>query len=442
MIRFWVWCVMMAALGVALLMGAAKMWGAAFPSPMLAYTSDDFENTRLEVLDLNTRRIDSIGVVDLSVEFYPSWSSDGRLAFVPERDGFPEIYVWDISGVYKVSPDETMNSVPLWSVDGKLSFWSRRDGNSDIYVWHQDTLINISQGQNGGWYTTWSSDGRLALVLETNGNYEVYVWNGLSLNNISQHSAVDDEPVWSADGIYVWDGDSLTNVSQTLTDDTAPVWSNNGQIVFFSDHQVYVWNGNSTERITNEARNYGRVVWGENGHLAFCTDMYADGDILVWNGTTLTNLGQINSRSIPQWSAYGRLVFISGRDGYTNSTIVVWNGVTLTNVNSFPFIDSIPRWSRNGWLAFAEAHPYPLEIGADDIYVWDGENSQSINPPYTDATDFIWNYDGSLLALAVDPNIYINSSNTDLYLWDESELVQLTYAQDRESPLAWWPVGE
>ena len=68
---------------------------------------------------------------------YPCWSPDGkRLAFTSNRDGNLEIYTIEPDG--QKPRNETQNpaidNFPSWTKDGRLAFVSSREDGFDVYV--------------------------------------------------------------------------------------------------------------------------------------------------------------------------------------------------------------------------------------------------------------------------------------------------------------------
>src|SRR5215510_796098 len=79
------------------LIWGARTAGHALPSAILAYIAYDRYTARLntEMLDLRTRLPVHLGSLREPVPNVLAWSTDGRLAFMSDRDGNGEIYVWD-----------------------------------------------------------------------------------------------------------------------------------------------------------------------------------------------------------------------------------------------------------------------------------------------------------------------------------------------------------
>jgi dipeptidyl aminopeptidase/acylaminoacyl peptidase len=81
----------------------------------------------------------------------PTRGSAGRIAFVSNRDGNPEIYVMnaDGSGVTRLTNNPAEEWMPAWSPDGtRIAFVSGRDGNYEIYLTIADGRGQINLTNN------------------------------------------------------------------------------------------------------------------------------------------------------------------------------------------------------------------------------------------------------------------------------------------------------
>lgn len=230
MLRFWLTLTLLLAFIVSLFVGAAKAWGAAFPSPMLAYTSRDYNDaTDIFVLDLST------GLAQVVPQqffvSYATWSADGRLSFTADRYGYDEIFIWDGVTMDTLSQPVTYHSQHVWSRDGRLAFLSDLSGDSDIYIWDGTTIRNISESGNANDVNPiWLNDGRLTFTsvdvfISTR---ETLIWDGSTLTSIEQHEISSGNPVWSSDGrvafsshrdgnyeIYVWTENLFSTLANT-----------------------------------------------------------------------------------------------------------------------------------------------------------------------------------------------------------------------------------
>jgi Tol biopolymer transport system component len=129
----------------------------------------------------------------------------GKIVFVSEKSGDPEIYIIHANGTKQEQlTDNTADDVsPRWSLDGgKIVFSSTRDGNSEIYVMNSDgsEVERITNEPSEDVDPAWSADGK-SIVFSSNrdGNYEIYIHN-LETNEtqrITQSPAEDRRPDWS-----------------------------------------------------------------------------------------------------------------------------------------------------------------------------------------------------------------------------------------------------
>ncbi|MBS0206449.1 MAG: PD40 domain-containing protein [Planctomycetes bacterium] len=101
----------------------------------IAFATDrwgDLEIALMEPDGTNLRRLtDSRGLDD-----YPAWSPDSRqIAFLSKRDGNDEIYVQSPGGPARnVTQNPAIDTFPTWTSDGRLGFVSNRDGGFEIYL--------------------------------------------------------------------------------------------------------------------------------------------------------------------------------------------------------------------------------------------------------------------------------------------------------------------
>ncbi|NOK61579.1 MAG: hypothetical protein GFH27_549311n14 [Chloroflexi bacterium AL-W] len=262
--------------------------------------------------------------------------NQGQVAFVSDRDGRTDIYIFDsdTGETRSLTSDRSNDVQPQWSPNGEqLAFVSNRDGNTEIYLVDADgtNLINLTRDSAEESSPTWSPDGeQLAFVSDRDGNLEIYVIDvdGSNPVNLSNNAAVDSSPAWSPDGneiafvsertgsadVYVMDanGDNPTNLSENPALDDNPAWSPNGnQIAFVSDRdgnaEIYVMNanGNNPSNVSDDTADDTEPVWSPSGNqIAFVSDRDGNAEIYVMNANGNNPINVTNNPAddrAPDW---------------------------------------------------------------------------------------------------------------------------------------------
>ena len=275
-------------------------------------------------------------IIDLIITADPTvTATEGKIAFVSNRDGDREIYVMDTDGMNQINltnnPD--WDEQPSWSPDGKkIAFVSNRDGNSEIYVMEANGANPVRLTNNFGedYEPSWSLDGRrIAFVSNRDGNSEIYVMeaNGRNQTNRTNNPNNDWNPAWSPDS------SKIAFVSNRDTD-----W------------EIYVMDANGRNQInlTNNSNTDYQPSWSPDGRkIALNRD--AGGLIYVMdaNGATPIRLTD-NPRGDyePSWSPDGRkIAFMSNRDGNSEIYVMDANGGNQINLTNNPSEDYEPSWS-------------------------------------------------------------------------------------------------
>ena len=333
-------------------------------------------------------------------------SSGGRIVFVSNRDGNPEIYTMNADGsdVTRLTNNPAEDNRPSWSPDGRrIAFESNRDGSNGIYAMNADgsdvTLLTDDAGYSP---PSWSPDGRrIAFVSNRDGNLEIYAVNadGSGITRLTNNPARDSNPSWSPDGrriafvsdrdrtqrsfwweIYVMDADgsgvkpltykSIDDIRSWSPSDYIPSWSPDSRRIAFvassrGQFNIYAMDANGSSGATrltnNSAVSHIYPTWSPDGQriaFVFVSSRDRNAEIYAMNAngsgvTRLTNLANnlANFHIYPSWSPDGRrIAFESRRDGNSeidrNSEIYVVNadgsGVTRLTNNSAD--DYFPSW--------------------------------------------------------------------------------------------------
>ena len=132
------------------------------------------------------------------------WTPDGRIGFISDRDGDPEIYVMnsDGSGVTQLTHNEAYEGTPIWSPDGRrIVFTSYRDGNTEIYVMNSDGSggTRLTRNEAIDDRPRWSPDGRyIAFSSDMDGDIEIYVMrsDGSNVRQLTHNEAEDFIQYW------------------------------------------------------------------------------------------------------------------------------------------------------------------------------------------------------------------------------------------------------
>jgi TolB protein len=201
----------------------------------------------------------------------PVWSPDGRrLAFVSDRGGQAQLYLWEMGSARNAQPLVPSRIAPgyrpIWSPDGRYLAVEFFRGTVEIYVIDTSCvradppcpITRLSDTQTDDRFPVWSPDGeRIAFVSWLDGDAEIYSVrrDGSDMRNLTRSSGWDVSPSWSPDGqqvaffsdrdryreLYLMNADG-SNL-RMLTDDnnpenaqaaSAPVWSPDGRWLAYS----------------------------------------------------------------------------------------------------------------------------------------------------------------------------------------------------------------
>ena len=253
----------------------------------LAYEADHMDGKALFLWDGKTSRSiyqhkSHIGELD--------WSADGRLAFTefytfvystdqPPQDP-PEIQIWDGTTVDSLSQNSTgEDRRPTWSTDGKLAFLSERDGAYDIFIWDgRSTVDGFADGHTftnvapdlTSYFSSpvWTDSGTLSFVGYGPGDQhaQIYEWDGQKAVNISQNAGLHNGgQSWRGDGTWAF-------------------------VTYFSPEQLLYVRDSNNQTVLTTAGEYP-PAWSENGRLMFCVpDSAGRWGLAIWDGSAVVEI--------------------------------------------------------------------------------------------------------------------------------------------------------
>lgn len=269
----------------------------------LVFRSEQVDGKTLSIWDGNA--VSSIHQYKVQIGEL-SWSLDNRLAFtefytfvLPYEGDQNEIFIWDGNTTTSVSQNPSGNDrSPSWNTDGELAFLSERDGEYDIFIWDGISKSNdkpdINSYQNispslTNYYSNpiWTNSGSLTFIAfgPEDQHAQIYKWDGQTATNISKNPGLHNGgQSWRSDGywsfatffssplLYVRNERNQTQL--TVEGAYAPAWSQNGLLMFCSyapapyGWQLSMWDG---EKVVEIAQGYRIIAEWRNGAEAFCS---------------------------------------------------------------------------------------------------------------------------------------------------------------------------
>ena len=240
--------------------------------------------------------------------------TNGKIAFITNRDGNNEIYTMNLDGSNPVNI--TNNSAsdvdPNWSPDGsKIVFRSQRDSADDLYIMNSDgsNLQRLTTASGNDLHGSFSPDGTKIIFasLRDGGMAELYTMNADGSNQVrlTNNSVTDASPRYSPDGtkivfrsdrdsasfeIYTMnaDGTNVTRLTNNVVVDSSPDWSPDGTKIVFSrgtgGNDIYTMNadGSNQLQITTEATIQVDPTWSPDGtKLIFQSNTGGDYEIVI-----------------------------------------------------------------------------------------------------------------------------------------------------------------
>ncbi len=277
-------------------------------------------------------------------ETAPSIPADlpGTLAFRSNREGNPEIYSLNMTGLAlsRLTLAPGVDSQPAWSPDkSRLAFTSNRDGNNEIYLMNADgtAVSRLTDNPADDQDPTWSTDGGwIAFTSNRDGDQEIFIVrvDGSDLTQLTDNQANDSQPSWYSDQAFLSgeqriafstdrdgnleiysmavDGSDQTNLTNSSANETFPSGSPGGGRIAYTSNQdgnqeIYIMfaDGSSPLRLTNNSAADRQPAWGPDGNwVAFVSERDGDQEIYVVNVTdgTAFNLTQNPAEDVePAW---------------------------------------------------------------------------------------------------------------------------------------------
>jgi Tol biopolymer transport system component len=233
---------------------------------------------------------------------------------------------------------------PRWSPDGtRLAFVSDRDGEREVYVYDlaqpQTEPVNLSQHPAPDWQPAWSPDGqRVAFASHRDGNWEIYVVDadGANLERLTAHPANDFAPSWAPDGrrlvfasrrytdadLFAIDVETraLTQLTAGQWNEFEPAWSPDGQWIAYVTHiedqgDIFVMRADGSEAVNLTHSPYAndfQPAWTpDSERLIYVSYTTAKGDYDLWSmrrdgGDARVLVEAARDDLAPNWRLAGR----------------------------------------------------------------------------------------------------------------------------------------
>ncbi|MFW6202456.1 MAG: TolB family protein, partial [Gemmatimonadota bacterium] len=289
---------------------------------------------------------------DLTALAFPG--SNGRIAFVSNRDAGLEIYLMngDGTGVVRITDTPEIERDPAWSPGGtRIAFERNLDEDPGCLFCHRDIF-----------------------VMNADGTAEV---------NLTDDPDTDDRaPAWSPDGtkiafhsrssgqsftdIYVMnaDGSGLTNLTESFGDFALePAWSPDGELIAFEcDNRICTMrpDGSELTELTDDpaaldaspdwAPDGSRIAFGRGDVDSDPNTLEFDIMVMDADGGNVMNLTDSpdDLEGGPVWSPDGTRIAFTSRVDEAGETpeIFVMNadGTGRTNISDDPASDLDPSW--------------------------------------------------------------------------------------------------
>jgi TolB protein len=299
----------------------------------------------------------------------PSDSTNRKVAFVSDRDGWPTIYEINADGsdLHAVRPAEASAFAgrPVWSPDGQfLAF-------SVYYNDDRDTIVNVvSRDGDSSSFTVSGSNLDASPSWSPDSKQIVFVSNR-------------DAGLWQLYTTTITTGREQQLVSDRTGDDYSAVWSPDGQQIAFvrgkaATAGLYVMNADGTNpRFLATTFSLKRVAWSPDGKTIAYTPGNSNNSkvcLIHIDGTGQRCIPGLSETFSPAWSADGQHIAFSGvREGHadlrSHRTDIYVIDADLTNPQRLTFdgdpthSNDAPVWSPDSTkLAFIVTTEHNVSI--------------------------------------------------------------------------------
>ena len=288
----------------------------------------------------------------------------GKIAFVSDRDGDPEIYVMDMDGSNQtqITKNGASDEQPRWSKDRKwLAYVSEESGDREInrvgLSKKEDLFDRLTNSPGADEMHRWSPDGeRLAFVSNRDGQPEIYLMdaNGSNFTRITRDAIKPQLSAWSPDGQWI------AFVAGEAEEEVGIIARNP--------------DGVNVRQLTR-GKDYDASWSPDGGSIAFTSERDDNSEIYILrsNASIHERLTHNTTPDLqPRWSPIGdRIVFVSERDG--NSEIYMMNpdGSAQVRLTHNDARDESPVWSPDGAKIAFVSYIY----GTGEIIIMDADGS-------------------------------------------------------------------